>query len=44
MRTVYNVVIAGYSIGLTFEKAEAERWLRESTYPGRDKVIKTYTV
>lgn len=30
---VYNVTVANTSIGLTFNKTEAERWAHSSMYP-----------
>lgn len=30
---VYNVIVAGTSIGLTFHKPEAERWVKSSMHP-----------
>ena len=31
MSVVYNVLVLGFSVGLTFDKAEAEAWLRKAT-------------
>lgn len=37
--TIYNVKVAGYSIGLTFSHQEALSWLQHSSATTRDKVI-----
>lgn len=39
-RVIYNVLIGGTSIGLTFKLAEAQQWLKESMYTGSKKIVK----
>ena len=35
---IYNAVIGGVSIGLTFSKQRAETWIRQSMYKGKKEV------
>lgn len=36
---IYNVMIAGVSIGMTFNRLEAEDWKRSSMYSGDKRVV-----
>lgn len=36
---VYNVLIGGYSIGLTFKLDEAQSWVRESMFNGTKQIV-----
>lgn len=35
---VYNVLIGGCSIGLTYVEKEAQHWLAASSYPGKKEI------
>ena len=37
--TIYNVKIGGVSIGMTFNKAIAERWAKMSMYHGKKEIV-----
>ena len=39
MKVIYNVLIAGTSIGITFRKSEAEAWVKQSNHPGEKKIV-----
>lgn len=39
MKYVYNVLIGGFSIGLTFNRTEALSWMQQSMYQGRKEVL-----
>jgi hypothetical protein len=36
---VYNVLVGGFSIGLTFNHNEAVSWLQSSSFQGRKEII-----
>jgi hypothetical protein len=37
---IYNVVIGGTSVGLTFNHAEASRWVKDSKFIGSKQIFK----
>lgn len=39
MRTIYNVMVKGVSIGMTFSLQEAFSWKKEAANPDETKVI-----
>lgn len=38
-QVVYNVLIGGMSIGMTFNKSEAVSWMTSSRYQGDKKIV-----
>ena len=38
-KIIYNVLIGGNSIGMTFKRTEAEAWLKASMYPGEKQIV-----
>jgi hypothetical protein len=38
-RVIYNVLIGGVSVGMTFNKSEAMSWVAQSMYQGKKEIL-----